>query len=227
MSIVTRAKYNLFSARTPKDLLLNTAVWRDDGTQECGVQGSECHPLFDTPRPRRLEHGALNTGHTAAVFLCGLAVAQFPRLDGADRRLHLGPLLGIVGNLAAADRLALVLGAVHPRFDAFANRFQFKLRQAGQELEEQPTEGRRGIKAFLGAQESDGQRIPYRQRVMQVLDRPKGAVQLKHHHRIEPVLNRIVLELSPGGAVEQVVGAGLVDVGLGNVPVGVLADKLP
>ncbi len=61
---------------------------------------------------------------------------------------------------------------------------------------------------------------------MQVLDRPKGAVQLKHHHRIEPVLNRVVLQLPPGGAVEQIVGTGLVDVGLGNVPVGVLADKL-
>ncbi len=62
---------------------------------------------------------------------------------------------------------------------------------------------------------------------MQVFDRPKGPVQLKDRHGVKAVLNGVVLELPPGGAMEQVIRAGLVDLGLCNVPVGMLTDKLP
>ena len=41
------------------------------------------------------------------------------------------------------------------------------------------------------------------------------------------MLNGVILQSFPGRAVEQVVGTGLVDIGLGHLPVRVLADKLP
>lgn len=70
-------------------------------------------------------------------------------------------------------------------------------------------------------------RVPYGEGIVQVFDRPKGPVQLKDRHGVKAVLNGVVLEFPPGGTMEQVIRAGLVDVDLCNVPVGMLTDKLP
>jgi len=62
---------------------------------------------------------------------------------------------------------------------------------------------------------------------MRVLDRPDRPVELKHQHGIKALGEGLILQGFPRRPMQQVIGADLVDTGLGHLLVRVGADKQP
>jgi hypothetical protein len=74
------------------------------------------------------------------------------------------------------DGFALGARPFQARGHPFANEFQFKLRQAGQQVQEQPAQRGGGVESFLGAQKPNVQRFPDRQGIVHVLHRAERSI---------------------------------------------------
>ena len=91
-----------------------------------------------------------------------------------------------------ANPLALSPSPIHPGSHSLPYHLQLELCHRRQKVQQQSSHSRPCAELLSHALESDPQQLPRSQRVVHVLDRPKGPVQPEDHHRLESLPGRVV-----------------------------------
>ncbi len=91
----------------------------------------------------------LDRADADSVLFRGLPVAQLPGFNRPNRRLGRLPFLSVGFNRTVPKAFAFFLRPDHPGSDPFTDGIELEFRQAGQQVQQQSTNGGRGVKAFL------------------------------------------------------------------------------
>ena len=90
------------------------------------------------------------------VLFRGLTVAELPGFDRPDGPLGRLPFLSVGFNRTVPKAFAFLLRPGHPGSDPFTDGVELEFRQARKQVQQQSTNGGRGVKAFLSTEKANG-----------------------------------------------------------------------